>query len=153
MSVISTPGYKKDLLVHAELIDALQNTCCNKCTLTGVLLITSFITLWPRQDGGHFAYDIFECIFLDQNFWILNNISFKYVPSGPIDNMASLDQSFPTLHLSYYRVKVFFNNRPIVVNLTIVYETVTGVKRVQTALLFSVCLFFSLLHYFIFLAP
>ena len=37
-------------------------------------------------------------------------------------------------------MKVLCNNRPTVVNLTIGYETVMSVKRVQTALLF-VCLF------------
>ena len=38
-------------------------------------------------------------------------------------------------------MKVLCNNRPTVVNLTIGYETVMSVKRVQTALLFFVCLF------------
>ena len=49
-------------------------------------------------------------------------------------------------------MEVLCNNRPTVVNLTIGYETVMSVKRVQTAFFF-VCLFFSLLHFFIFLAP
>ena len=35
---------------------------------------------------------IFQCIFLNENFWILNEISLKYVPQGLIDNMASLVQ-------------------------------------------------------------
>ena len=39
------------------------------------------------------------------------------------------------------KMKVLCNNRPTVVNLTIGYETVMSVKRVQTALLFFVCLF------------
>ena len=33
-----------------------------------------------------------ECISLNENFWILNKISLKYVPSGPIGNMAALVQ-------------------------------------------------------------
>ena len=34
----------------------------------------------PRQNGRHFADDIFKCIFFNENFWILHNISLKYVP-------------------------------------------------------------------------
>ena len=33
-----------------------------------------------------FADDIFRCIFLNENFWISNKISLKYVPYGLIDN-------------------------------------------------------------------
>ena len=47
-------------------------------------------------------------------------------------------------------MKVLCNNRPTVVNLTIGYERVMSVKRVQTALLFFlfVCFFFiEFLHF------
>ena len=33
-----------------------------------------------RQNGCHFAEDNFKCISLNENFWILNWISLKYVP-------------------------------------------------------------------------
>ena len=49
-------------------------------------------TLRPRQNGRHFADDIFKRIFLNENFWILNKISLKYVPLGLIDNMTALVQ-------------------------------------------------------------
>ena len=39
-----------------------------------------------------FADDIFICIFLNENFWILNKISLKYVPQALIDNKPSLVQ-------------------------------------------------------------
>ena len=48
--------------------------------------------LRPRENGHHFADDIFKFIFLNENFWILTTISLKYVPLGPIDNMAALVQ-------------------------------------------------------------
>ena len=35
---------------------------------------------------------MFQCIFLIENFLILNEISLKYVPYGPVDNMAALVQ-------------------------------------------------------------
>ena len=46
----------------------------------------------PGQNGPHFADDIFKRIFLNENIWISNKISLKYVPWGVIDNMAALVQ-------------------------------------------------------------
>ena len=39
-----------------------------------------FNTLRPEQNGRHFADGILKCIFLNENFWILNDISLKCVP-------------------------------------------------------------------------
>ena len=50
----------------------------------------SFKTLRPRQDGWHFADDIFKCVFLNEYTWIAINISLKFVPKGPINNIPSL---------------------------------------------------------------
>ena len=44
------------------------------------------------QNGRHFADDIFRRIFLNENIWILNKISLKYVPCGVNDNMSALVQ-------------------------------------------------------------
>ena len=49
-------------------------------------------TLRPRQNGRHFADDIFECIFLTENIWIPIKISLKFVPKGPINNIPALVQ-------------------------------------------------------------
>ena len=49
-------------------------------------------TLRPRQNGRHFADDIFKCIFLNENVWILIKISLKFVPKGPINNIPALVQ-------------------------------------------------------------
>ena len=43
-----------------------------------------------RQDGRHFPDNIFKCIFLNENVWILIKISPKFVPKGPIDNKPAL---------------------------------------------------------------
>ena len=43
-------------------------------------------TLSPRQNGRHFADDIFKCIFLNENIWIPIKISLKFIPKGPINN-------------------------------------------------------------------
>ena len=47
-------------------------------------------TLRPRQNGRHFADDIFKGIFLIENVWIPIKISLKFVPKGPINNIPAL---------------------------------------------------------------
>ena len=49
-------------------------------------------TLRPRQNGRHFADDIFKCIFLNENVLIPIKISLKYVPKGPNNNIPALFQ-------------------------------------------------------------
>ena len=48
--------------------------------------------LRPRQDGRHFADNIFTCIFFKENCCILIKFSLKYVRNGPIDNNSALVQ-------------------------------------------------------------
>ena len=49
-------------------------------------------TLRPRQDGRHFADDIFTCIFDNENCCFYIKFSLKYVRKGPIDNNPALVQ-------------------------------------------------------------
>ena len=49
-------------------------------------------TLRPKQNGRHFAEDIFNCIFLNENVWIPIKFSMKFVPKGPINNIPALVQ-------------------------------------------------------------
>ena len=51
-----------------------------------------FNSLRPRQDGRHFADDIFSRIFLNENVLISIKISLKFVPKGPINNIPALVQ-------------------------------------------------------------
>ena len=39
-----------------------------------------------------FVNNIFKCIFLKENVWILIKISLKFVLNGPIDNKSALVQ-------------------------------------------------------------
>ena len=48
--------------------------------------------LRARQNGRHFSDDIFKWIFLKENVWISINISLKFVPRGPINNIPTLVQ-------------------------------------------------------------
>ena len=52
----------------------------------------SLNTLRPRQNGRHFADDIFNFIFLNENIWIPIKISLKFVPNDPINNIPALVQ-------------------------------------------------------------
>ena len=49
-------------------------------------------SLGPRQNGRHFADDIFKCIFENENIWIPIKISLKFVPKGAINNIPALVQ-------------------------------------------------------------
>ena len=51
-----------------------------------------FNTLRSRQNGRHFPIDIFKWIILNENVWISINISLKFVPRGPINNIPTLVQ-------------------------------------------------------------
>ena len=49
-------------------------------------------TLRPRQNGRHFADDLFKCIFLNENAWISLAFSLKFVPKVQINNNPSFVQ-------------------------------------------------------------
>ena len=53
---------------------------------------TTLNTLRLRLNGRHFPGDIFKWIFLNENVWISINISLKFVPRGPINNIPILVQ-------------------------------------------------------------
>ena len=46
----------------------------------------------PRQNGRRFAGDTFKRTFLTEKFVILNTISLKFVPKGPINDIPALVQ-------------------------------------------------------------
>ena len=49
-------------------------------------------TLRPRQNGRHFADDIFKRIFVNANVKISIKISLKFVPKSPVSNILALVQ-------------------------------------------------------------
>ena len=66
----------------------LQKVTCGKISQK----VFDINTLRPRQNGRHFADDIFRCIFLNENVWIPMKNSLKFVPKGPINNIPALVQ-------------------------------------------------------------
>ena len=76
-----------------------NNIHARKCIANTVCKMPVFLfksqcvnTLRPRQDGCQFPDDIFKCIFLNENISISIAISLKFVPKGPINNIAALVQ-------------------------------------------------------------
>ena len=59
-------------------------------TLSSQLLLCSVNTQGPRENGPHFADDIFKCIFFKENVWIPIKISLKFVPNDPFNNVPVL---------------------------------------------------------------
>ena len=55
-----------------------------------VFCIMVFNTLRLRQNGCHFADNLFKGIFLNENIWNSIKISLKFNPKGPIDNIPAL---------------------------------------------------------------
>ena len=58
----------------------------------GTYIVIALNTLMRRQNGRHFADDIFKRIFFNENIWIPIKISLNFVPKGSITNIPALVQ-------------------------------------------------------------
>ena len=72
------------------MTQVLQNAGCWHCKDEHHEMLN---TLMPRQHGRYFIDDIFKCIFLNENVWILLTISLKLVPKFPINNFSNWQYS------------------------------------------------------------
>ena len=50
---------------------------------------TQFNSSPPRQNGCHFRNNMFKCIFFNENIWISNKTSLKYIPWDVIDKLSA----------------------------------------------------------------
>ena len=77
-----------DAELRCFLVVNMSHVATYQIAITHVLQCTSksFNTLRPRQNGRHFADDMFKCIFLNENVWIPIEISPKFVPKGSMNN-------------------------------------------------------------------
>ena len=76
-------------LVHS----VMTNSLCDKPFLSVIRRNTSnfdALTHWGRDKWPPFSDDIFKCIFLNENVFILIKISLKFVPKGQINNIPAL---------------------------------------------------------------
>ena len=59
--------------------------------IRNVLMVINIVNYsLPGRNGRHFADDIFRCIFVNEKFCILIEISLTFVPNGPFDNNPAL---------------------------------------------------------------
>ena len=79
-SVVSDPN--TFLWFHSALVQRLAWQQARDTSLIN--------TLRPRQNGRHFADDIFKRIFSKEKVWISIKISLKFVPKGPINKIRAL---------------------------------------------------------------
>ena len=75
---------------HLITIDLQQMSSVHLLTVAIFTNRDYLTTLRPRQNGRHFADDIFKCIFLNENDWSPVKILLKFVPKGPINNIPAL---------------------------------------------------------------
>ena len=74
------------------ICEVLWHSLDRNFTESAQAIVLYINTLRPRQNGRHFADDIFKRIFLNQNVWIPIETSLKFVPKGSINNNPALFQ-------------------------------------------------------------
>ena len=77
---------------HKLFSETYPCSSLTKRTQSGLLHSVVLTKMRPEQNGCHLAYNIFKTIFLNENVHILNKISLKFVPKGPIDKKPFLVQ-------------------------------------------------------------
>ena len=86
------PSYLHNGIFYTDKMTSLYWIRTQEAVAACNMSETYFNTLRPRQNGRHFADDIFKCIFLNENVWIQIKNSLKFVPQGPINNIPALVQ-------------------------------------------------------------
>ena len=64
--------------------------CEKRATSQKVYFLALCNTLNPRNNGLHFADDVFKCISLNENAYMSIKNSLEFVPRGPINNIRAL---------------------------------------------------------------
>ena len=84
------------IYIFGDIFPILCNWCFQLATRENSLdtrkHMIIFTVLRPRQNGRHFAGDISQCIFMNENFRISHRIPLKHVPYGLINNISALVQ-------------------------------------------------------------
>ena len=80
-----------DLIMRAIVWGLFQSWGCLHPSDFYVDIRTSN-TLRPKWNGHHFPDDICKCVFFNENVLISINISLKFIPNAPMDNIPVLVQ-------------------------------------------------------------
>ena len=86
--------------------------------------------LGPRQNGRHFTDDISKCIFLNENVWILNTITAKFVSNGWINNIPVMVQI-----MAWRRPADKPLSEPMIVRLAAIHICVTWPQWVNSGII------------------
>ena len=87
-----TLGNKLQWPLNQNTPNIFQRKCISRCLKNRSYLFRPkyFNTSPPGQNSCHFADNIFRCIFVNEKFCILIEMSLKFVPKGSIDNNLAL---------------------------------------------------------------
>ena len=88
-AILSQPQCVNYIILLHYLLPVCWVCCISHTCQTNV---EELKTLRPRQNGRHFADDIFKRIFFNENVWISIKISLKFVPKGPINIIPAMFQ-------------------------------------------------------------
>ena len=84
---------RKDVFPYRARLGLLALTSYRSHADTVCYRYVSLNTLRPKQNGHHFANNMHVHVhFLNENIWISIQISLKFVPRGPINNIQALVQ-------------------------------------------------------------
>ena len=83
------PTLSSLVTLHVVIMTTCSATSDNK---VGIMTTPCFNSSPSRQNGRHFADDIFRCIFLNGNVSIWIKMSLNFVPKGSINNIPALVQ-------------------------------------------------------------
>ena len=70
--------------IQQEINDEYSNTLIKNLKYN-----KTFSSLRLRHNGHHFAYNIFKCLFLTENLWIMLKVSLKFVPNVWINDIPA----------------------------------------------------------------
>ena len=70
-----------------KIVDTSSDIRVKASSLNAIIIIKSSP---PEQSGRYFTDGIFRCIFMNKKFCVLIEISLKFVPRGPINNIPAL---------------------------------------------------------------
>ena len=116
--------------VWARFVRALFCCCYDISSL-------SLDILGPRQNGRHFADDIFKCILLNESFFLFK-IFLKFVPEGPSHTIPALVQI-----MAWRRPGDKPLSEPMMVNL-LTHITSLGLNELMKHFLFIPALLYEL---------
>ena len=95
----------------------------------------------PRQNARRFQDAIFKWIFVNENAWISNKISLKFVLNGPINNIPSLVQIMawwrPGIKPLYKPVMVSFKDAHMRHSVSMSYKIVCSNRQYHSQISFS----------------